>query len=155
MIFRAAATSLALIAAAAPAFAQSGAGSPAFLTPSPLPEGPELPGDDDLKCPVILAESKARQQELDRIEVERNGIVYQKGAGTQALKAAGVAAGMALPGPAGQIAARAALEAQKETTKVDAEANYGEIDARFEWVLDRMDHVHELYRTRCTAGGGH
>lgn len=130
------------------------AADPASLAiPDPLTKGATLPGDDKLTCPQVLAESRGRLAQLDVIEKEREAIVYKKGAKTRALEMAGTLLGGALPGPLGQAASLASASAQMATTRSDANANYGAIDRKSEWVMDRMDRMNEMYLRDCTGGG--
>lgn len=143
-------------ALAAPSIAQqlpaAADGAPAvWAIPDPLPEGAALPGDDKLSCAQVLAESRGRLAQLDAIEVEREAIVYKKGAKTRALEAAGMVGGM-LPGPFGSAAAMASATAQMKTTREDAKANYGAIDRKSDWVMDRMDLMNATYQSDCMAG---
>ena len=123
-----------------------------YAIPDPLTEGAALPGDDKLSCAQVLAESRGRLAQLDAIEAEREAIVYKKGAKTRALEAAGTVGGM-LPGPLGSVASMASATAQMKTTREDAKANYGAIDRKSEWVLDRMDLMNATYQRDCMAGG--
>lgn len=123
----------------------------AYAIPNPLPDGPALPGDDKLSCAQVLAESRGRLKQLDEIEAAREAIVYRKGAKTKALEAAGMLGSM-LPGPIGKAAAMASATAQMETTRADAKANYGDIDRKSDWVMDRTDLMNETYKQRCLAG---
>lgn len=146
--------SMVLTAAAVPLAAQQTPARPIegpdFAIPDPLPEGAALPGDEKLSCAQVLAESQARLAQLDAIEAEREAIVYRKGAKTRALEAAGTVGGM-LPGPFGTVAAMASLKAQMNTTREDAKANYGAIDRKSDWVMDRMDLMNATYQQRCLA----
>ncbi|NIJ18885.1 hypothetical protein FHS95_000554 [Sphingomonas naasensis] len=119
--------------------------------PDPLPDGPALPGDDKLSCAQVLAESRGRLAQLDVIEAQRDAIVYKKGAKTRALEAAGTVGGM-LPGPFGSVASMASATAQIKTTRDDAKTNYGAIDRKADWVMDRMDLMNATYQRDCMAG---
>lgn len=147
---------LAFIAAAAaaaplPVMAQDAAPEAAesFPTPEIIPDSPIMKGDSQLSCPKILAEARAREKQLDIVTAERDSITYKKGAETRALETAGMAAGMALPGPLGQAAATAAMMGQMATTKKDAKTNYGDVDKKYDWVMDRMSLMHSLYQRKC------
>jgi hypothetical protein len=129
--------------------AQAKAAPVAYVIPDPLPDGPALPNDDQLDCPQILAESRGRLSQLSDLETERDAIVYKKGAKTKALEVAGTLLGGALPGPLGQGASMASAAAQFATTRADAKVNYGSIDRRLDWVMDRMDLMNSLYQARC------
>jgi hypothetical protein len=120
-----------------------------YVIPNPLPEGPGLPNDEKLSCRQILEESRGRLRQLDDLDAERSAVVYKKGAKTKALEVAGTVLGGMLPGPLGQGASTAAAAAQLATTRDDAKANYGDIDGRAQWVMNRMDHVNSLYQARC------
>ena len=41
---------------------------------------------------------------------------------------------------------------QTQSTKADAERNYGELNRKSDWALDRMVYVSDLYRNRCIRG---
>lgn len=144
-----------LLAGTLPSMAQqtpaSAVASPDYPIPDPLPEGPALPGDDKLSCAQVLAESRGRLAQLDVIEAEREAVVYKKGAKTRALEAAGMVGGM-LPGPLGSVASMASATAQMKTTREDAKANYGAIDRKSDWVMDRMDLMNATYQRDCMAG---
>lgn len=122
----------------------------AFDTPNPVPDRVEMPGDSTRSCPSIRAEADYRLAEYDAIGKERDTMDYQKGAKTRALEALGTVGG-SIPVIGGAVA-MGALMAQKESTREDAKANYGAIDRRADWVLDRMSYLHELYRTTCAGG---
>ena len=123
----------------------------AFVTPDPLPDRVEMPGDNTRSCPSIRAEADHRLAEYDAIGKERDAMDYQKGGKTRALEALGSVGG-SIPVIGGAVA-MGALMGQMESTREDAKANYGAIDKRADWVLDRMSYLHELYRTRCVGGG--
>jgi hypothetical protein len=120
-----------------------------YPTPEVIPDSPIMKGDSQLTCPQILAEARSREKQLDIVTAERDSITYKKGAETRALETAGMAAGMALPGPLGQAAATAALMGQMATTKKDAKTNYGDVDKKWDWVLDRMTLMQSLYQRKC------
>ena len=97
-----------------------------FPTPSPLPDGPELPGDETRDCGSLYAESKYRLAENDKLNHQALNKSYQKGAGTKALETVGMLGGM-VP-VLGSVISMGAAMGQMATTKADAERNYGEID---------------------------
>jgi len=121
-----------------------------FATPDPVPDRVDQPGDSERSCASIRAEADYRLSEHEAIGMEAEAIDYQKGAKTRALEALGTVGG-AIPVVGGAVA-MGALMGQMETTREDAKANYGAIDKRANWVLDRMSYLHELYRTRCVGG---
>jgi hypothetical protein len=141
-----------LIMTATPAAARSyGSSGEAFATPDPIPDNLDMPGDGQLDCRTIRAEAEFRLKQYDQIGKEAEAIDYKKGAGTRALEALGTVGG-AVP-VIGSAISMGAMIAQMETTREDAKANYGAIDRRAQWVLDRMSHMHELYQAKCTGGG--
>ena len=121
-----------------------------FPTPSPLPDGPELPGDETRDCASLYAESKYRLSQNDKINQQALDKKYVKGAGTKALETVGALGGM-VPVLGGLISMGAAM-GQMGTTKADAERNYGELNRKSDWALDRMVYVSDLYRNRCIRG---
>jgi len=139
------------LALAPPALAQSvDPDFKSFPVPKPVPDTVELPSDDDLTCPLIMAEGKARQAQYDAIGKARDAKPYVKGAATKTLETVASTAG-AVP-ILGDAVGMAALMGQMETTKADAEANYGAIDRQMDWVLERMSYMHDLYRVNCVKG---
>jgi len=118
-----------------------------FPTPSPLPAGPELPGDETRDCASLYAESKYRLAESDKINHEALNKTYVKGAKTQALEVAGQLGGM-IP-VLGSLISMGSMMGQLESNREDGERNYGELNRRSDWALDRMVHVSNLYRNRC------
>ena len=139
-----------LIIISIPESASSAApGDAPFATPDPIPDSLEMPGDGQLDCRTIRAEADFRLKQYDQIGQEAEAIDYKKGAGTRALEALGTVGG-AVP-VIGSAISMGAMMAQMETTREDAKANYGEIDRRAQWVLDRMSHMHDLYRAKCTG----
>lgn len=138
-----------LLIAAMPAALGATPGDARFTTPDPVPDSLDMPGDDRLDCPTIRAEADFRLAQYDELGEERDQMAYKKGGGTRALEALGTVGGV-VPVIGGAIS-MGALVAQMETTRKDAKANYGAIDKRAQWVLDRMSRMHELYRTRCTG----
>jgi hypothetical protein len=130
--------------------ASTGTAGARFPTPSPIPDTVVLPGDETLACPDIRAEGDYRMSQYNSLGRERDGMGFQKGAESKALEAVGMIGG-AIPVIGGLISMGSAM-AQMGTAKKDAEANYGEIDRKSEWVLNRMSHMHETYRTQCMRG---
>ena len=145
------AVAAATAAAASPGSTVSaGAPSPRFATPSPVPDSANLPGDEAMDCASIRAEGDYRMNQYSALGRERDGIGFQKGGETRALEVLGSIGG-AVPIIGGLISMGSAM-AQMGTAKKDAEANYGEIDRKSEWVLNRMSLMHETYRTQCMRG---
>ena len=142
---------LAGVAASASTAALAQNSSETFDTPSPVPDRVEMSDDSTRSCPSIRAEADYRLAEYEAIGKERDTMDYQMGAKTRALEALGTVGG-SIPVIGGAVA-MGALMAQKESTREDAKANYGTIDKRGEWVLDRMSYLHELYRARCVGTG--
>jgi hypothetical protein len=124
-------------------------GDPRFATPDPVPDSPALPGDERLDCPTLRAEGDFRLAQHGQLDQEAEAIDYKKGGKTRALETLGTVGG-AVPIIGGAIS-MGALMAQMETTREDAKANYGAIDRKAQWVLDRMSRMHELYRAKCTG----
>lgn len=133
-----------------PSVAPGGVASTAeqrFPTPSPLPAGVALPGDETRDCGSLYAESKYRLAESNEINHEALNKTYVKGGTTRALETAGQLGGM-IP-VLGSIISMGSMMGQMASTKEDAERNYGELDRRSNWALDRMVYVSDMYRTRC------
>lgn len=145
-------TLLVAIVAVSPASATDPAVTSAerFPTPSPLPDGPALPGDEALDCASLYAESKYRLAENNKLSKQALDKTYVKGAETKALETVGMLGGM-IP-VLGSVVSMGAAMGQMATTKADAERNYGEIDRKSDWALDRMVYVSDLYRKRCIRG---
>ena len=142
------ASAIAGAAQAAPSAAE--VAKPRFSTPNPIPGSVVLPGDEALDCPTIRAEGDYRLSQYNALGRESNAIDFQKSAETRALETVGALAGM-IP-VVGQVIGAASMVAQIGTARKDAKVNYGEIDGKSEWVLNRMSHMHETYRTRCMKG---
>lgn len=121
-----------------------------FPTPSPLPEGPALPGDETRDCASLYAESKYRLAENDKINHETLNKTYVKGAKTQALEAAGQLGGMI--SVLGGLISMGSMMGQMASNKEDGERNYGELNRRSDWALNRMVYVSDMYRNRCIKG---
>ena len=128
----------------------AGATTPRFVTPSPVPATPNMPGDEAMDCAAIRAEGDYRLSQYNSLGRERDGMGFQKGGETRALEALGMIGG-AIPVIGGLISMGSSV-AQMGTAKKDAEANYGDIDRKSEWVLNRMSLMHETYRTQCMRG---
>ena len=121
-----------------------------FPIPSPLPNGPALAGDDARDCASLYAESKYRVAQSNQLNQQALNKTYQKSAETKALETMSQVGGM-IP-ILGDIIAMGSAMGQMATTKADAERNYGELNRKSDWALDRMVYVSDLYRKRCIKG---
>jgi len=132
---------------AAAAAANAGSLAERFPTPSPLPSGVELPGDEARDCGSLYAESKYRLAESDKVNHEALNKTYVKGAETKALETVGMLGGM-IPILGGAISMASAM-GQMASNKEDGERNYGESIRRSDWAMNRMVYVSDMYRNRC------
>lgn len=118
-----------------------------FPIPSPLPPTAALPGDEQLDCGTLYAESKARIRQNGEINEKALAKQYVKGGETKALEVLGQVGGM-IP-IIGEIISMGSAMGQMASTKKDAERNYGESTRQSDWVMDRMVYVSDMYRNKC------
>lgn len=135
------------LAAPQPAAAQTAGGMPLGV----------LPGDGNLTCPQILAEADLRLKEHDLLLEASDNIRVSPGAETRALQALSSGLGglfSSLPGPLAGLAGSTGYKAAAESFAADARRARGGIEARQDFVNERIDMMHGLYQRKCLGDLG-
>jgi hypothetical protein len=121
----------------------------------PVPQQTEST-DAKLTCPQMLAEVDFRNRELDLLQDAMDKVEVDPSAETQAIAAAAQAVALlsmtlSVPPPVAVAIGTPGSTAHLKSASNDLKRALAPLQAKFDFALDRMDHLHGLYQRRCMA----